>query len=72
GGVALPMLASVGSVAIVLVMVLPFSPAALTPLEWLVISAVLALAVAGWTLGARTRTATPPEERARLVLGDFA
>ena len=52
-------------------MALPFSPAALTRLEWTVLAAVIAFVVVGWFIGAHARNATTESERAGLVLGEY-
>jgi APA family basic amino acid/polyamine antiporter len=72
GGRALPTFASLGAALIVLAMVLPFSPASLSSLEWIVLGAVVALISAGWLLAGGVRRGTPEAERAHLILGRYA
>ncbi len=72
GGRLLPSIAAIGAGGILLAMVIPGSPAALKPLEWVVLGIVIALVFVGWQLGASTRRVTSEKERARLVLGEFA
>lgn len=73
GGLVLPRVAMLGSGAILLALLVPGSPVALTwPLEWAVLGGVLVLGTVCWVGGARERTALTEAERARLVLGDHA
>ena len=72
GGAVLPGIASIGAAGILLAMVIPSSPAALTPLEWVVLGVVVALVFVGWFMGASTRRATSEKERGRLLLGKYA
>lgn len=72
GGTLLPSIAAVGAGGILLAMIIPASPAALQPFEWLVLGIVVVLVLAGWHLGTSTRRATSERERAQLVLGEYA
>jgi amino acid transporter len=73
GGLAVPMLAVAGALLILLVMVIPGSPAALTwPGEVLILSAFALLGAVFWVVGGRQRAAVTEEERAYLILEDYA
>jgi hypothetical protein len=67
------MLAVAGALLILLVMVIPGSPAALTwPGEVLILSAFALLGAVFWVVGGRQRAAVTEEERAYLILEDYA
>ena len=64
-------LAAVGSLLVVLVMVVPASPAALKwPLEWAILAAFCLCGIAFWATGRRHRSTITESERARLILSD--
>ena len=64
-------LAAVGSLLVVLVMVVPASPAALKwPLEWAILAAFCLCGIAFWAAGRRHRSTITESERARLILSD--
>ena len=72
GGWTLPMAAITGSLLLVLVMVVPGSPGALTPLEWWIVAGFLVLGVVFWFAARTTRARLTEVERGRLILEDYA
>ncbi len=61
-----------GGCLLLLAMLVPSSPAALRwPGEWLILAAVLASGAVLWTAGAKARSQTSEDTRARLVLGRY-
>ncbi|HUF75634.1 MAG TPA: hypothetical protein VMM35_05115, partial [Longimicrobiales bacterium] len=73
GAPLLAYVAAAGAVFIMVVMLIPGSPSMLVwPLEWLILGALSVTGVAFW-LGARGyREAISEDQRARLILEDFA
>lgn len=73
GGGLVPLGAGLGAGALLLVMLVPGSPAALRwPLEVLLLVGVTLVGAAAWGLGAAKRREVPEDERARLLLGPLA
>ena len=70
GGSVLPMVAIVGSVFMVLVMVVPGSPGALTGLEWVIFAGLSVAGVVFWVAARKTRAGLSEEERGKLILED--
>lgn len=73
GGLWLPRAAALGAAFVLLVLVVPGSPAALVwPLEWAILLGVVGLGAAVWWLSRRPRRAIDEALRAHYVLGEFA
>jgi amino acid transporter len=68
-----PWVAGIGALFILVMMIWPTSPVALTwPLEWALLLGVCGTGLLGWWLGAQRRNGTPAAVRSHLVLGEFA
>ncbi len=73
GGNALAYVAAAGSLFILGVMLVPTSPGALTwPLEWYILGALSVAGLGFWLAARRYREAVSEDERARLILEDYA
>ena len=73
GGAPLAYVAAAGSIFIMGVMLFPGSPSMLVwPLEWLILGGLTAAGVAFWVGGIEYRREIPEEDRARLILEDYA
>ncbi len=73
GGPVIPALAVLGSLFILAVMLIPGSPAALRwPLEVVILGSFAALGVLFWIAGKRHRARVPEQERAYLILEQYA
>ncbi len=72
GGAITGYLAFLGGISILLIMVIPFSPAALTwPLEWAILLSLILLGGTFWVLSHKAREETTANERDYLILENF-
>ena len=73
GGNALAYVAAAGSLFILLVMLVPGSPSMLVwPLEWVILGTLGAAGLAFWLAARAYRRLVSEEDRARLILEDYA
>lgn len=73
GGNVLAYIAAGGSLFILAVMLIPASPSVLVwPLEWMILGALSATGLVFWFGARRYRQRVSEEERARLILEDYA
>jgi amino acid transporter len=73
GGNLVPAVAAAGSLGMLLVMIVPGSPAALAwPIEIAILGAFIILGALFWMAASRTRGAVPESERAYLILEEHA
>lgn len=73
GGSITAYIATIGSILILLAMLLPFSPAALTwPIDWLILFSFMTLALLFWILSAGYRNSISEDERESLILEEFS
>lgn len=73
GGSITAYIAAIGSVAILLAMLLPISPAALSwPIDWLILFSFMTLALLFWILSAGYRNSIQEGERESLILEEFS
>ena len=73
GGNALPYIAAAGSLFILAVMLIPASPSVLVwPLEWAILGALSATGLGFWFAARGYRQSVSEEDRARLILEDYA
>ena len=73
GGNALAYVAAAGSLFILAVMLIPFSPSMLVwPLEWLILGALSATGMGFWIAARRYRQRVSEEDRAKLILENYA
>ena len=70
GGSVIPLIAAMGSAAMIIAMLLPGSPVALSwPREILIVGCMLAVGALLWRLGAKSRVSASDSERDYLILG---
>lgn len=73
GGNAIAWVAAAGSLFILCVMLVPGSPSQLVwPLEWAVLGALMVTGIGFWIAGAQYRRRVSEEDRAQLILEDYA
>lgn len=73
GGNALAYLAAAGSLLILCVMLVPGSPSRLVwPLEWIILGALAVTGLGFWLAGGTYRRRVSEEERAQLILEEYA
>jgi len=73
GGNVLAYVAAAGSLLILAVMLIPTSPSVLVwPLEWAILGALSVTGIGFWIGARRYRDAVPEEDRARLILEEYA
>jgi len=73
GGNILAYIAAAGSLFILAVMLIPVSPSVLVwPLEWAILGVLSATGLGFWIAARRYRQRVSEEDRARLILEDYA
>ena len=73
GGNALAYVATAGSLLILAVMLIPTSPSVLVwPLEWLILGALSVTGIGFWIGARRYRQRISEEDRAKLILENYA
>jgi basic amino acid/polyamine antiporter, APA family len=72
GGSITAYIAAIGSILILLAMLLPVSPAALSwPIDWLILFSFITLALLFWFLSAGYRNSISEKQRSSLILEEF-